>query len=68
MTRAEVIGEQYALPTLQAIYITQKLSQMIAEEILAHAEFLELEGDIYDIVGGLRKAASIAANFNQEPI
>jgi hypothetical protein len=51
---------------LQAIDFTRTISAQIADEIEAYAEFIEVEGDIYGMAGGLRKAASIARHYEEQ--
>ena len=57
----ELISAQY-----QAIKVTQLLSNLIAEEIETHIEYVKADGDIYGLSSGLTKAAAIARNYNPE--
>lgn len=64
--RADQVREITQGGLLQSITITKTISYLIAEEIEAHAEFLEVEGDIYGMAGGLRKAAAIARKYKTD--
>jgi len=66
MTRVDFICEQFELPLYRGTQIVTAISSLIAEEIEAQAQFLEVEGDLYGVVGGLRKAAAIARTHKQE--
>ena len=57
----EIIDGQY-----QAIKVTQLLSNLIAEEIETHIDYVKADGDIYGLAPGLIKAAAIARNYNPE--
>lgn len=64
--RAEHIKEIARCGSLEALKIAKAVSNLIAEEIEAHAEFLEIEGDIYGMGGGLRKAAAISRKYKTD--
>lgn len=66
MNRSEKLREQFDLGMLQSIDVTKFISNMIADEIEAQAEFLDIEGDLYGVANGLRKAAQIARTYKQE--
>jgi len=51
---------------LQSIDVTRFISNKNADEIEAQAEYLEIEGDLYGVTNGLRKAAQIARTYKQE--
>jgi hypothetical protein len=66
VTRADQLAEQTNIGSLRSIEIIRIVSNMIADEIEAYAQFLDVEGDLYGMTGGLRKAASIARNTTTE--
>ena len=49
----ELISAQY-----QAIKVTQLLSNLIADEIETHIEYVKADGGIYGLASGLTKAAA----------
>lgn len=63
MSRVSRVMEKCQMPEYQAIRLTEVASQAIADEIMAQAEIIEIEGDIYGMVPGLRRAAQIALNI-----
>jgi hypothetical protein len=65
MKRADAIQEllngQY-----QAIKVTQLLSNLIADELAAYKEYVQVAGDTYGLSAGLIKAEQIVRNYNPE--
>lgn len=65
MTRSEAVRELID-GQFQAIKVTQLLSNLIADEIEAHIDYVKADGDIYGLTPGLTQAAQIARKYNHE--
>lgn len=57
----ELISAQY-----QAIKVTQLLSNLIADEIEAHIDYVQAGGDTYGLSAGLHRAVAIARKYNPD--
>ena len=66
MSRVDVVRQECNLGLFQSTDVVRCVSNLIADEIEGYAQFLEVEGDIYGMVGGLRKAIQIVRNYDKD--
>jgi len=63
MNRIDTIREECNLGLLQATEVVRKISNLIADELETQSELLDLEGDLYAQINGLRLATKIIRNY-----
>ena len=66
MTKVEIIKEQFNLPYLVANDLVKSITTMIAEELTAHIEFVESDGDLFGIAAGLKRAVQMIKQIEVE--